>query len=162
MARRVLRSGSLAALAALVTVASAALTGCGDLSSYSVPHAAGARAPREGPVAVFASYDPHVGRELGAVVVRGGHDDDVRELFPELVRRVQELGGNALVIDNMRARFELVSPWANAGYWPAACGPACSRGVASPAPLEIMTIELRGRALWVSPDELARVEGRAP
>ncbi|HEU4535805.1 MAG TPA: hypothetical protein VFS00_16880 [Polyangiaceae bacterium] len=155
MARRAFRSLPLAALAAL---ALGALAGCGDLASYAVPRAGGARSPARGPVAVFASYDPHVGRELGTVTVRGGYDDDVRELFPELVRRAQELGGNALVVDAMGASFELVSPWANAGYWPAGCGPACTRGVAAQAPLEIMTIELRGRALLVSPDDLARVE----
>lgn len=146
----------------LAAIASGALAGCSDLSSYSVPRGAAARAPRQGPVAVFASYDPHVGRELGAVVVRGSSNDDVRELFPELVRRAQELGGNAIVLDAMGARFELVSPWANAGYFPAGCGPSCARWGAPQPPLEVMTVELRGRALWVSPDELARVEKGAP
>lgn len=156
MARRVVRTLSIAA------VALGALGGCSDLSSYAVPRAAARRAPREGPVAVFASYDPHVGRELGAVVVRGGSDDDVRELFPEMVRRVQELGGNALVIDKMGARFEFVSPWASVGYGPYGCGPSCTRlGGGPQPPLEVMTVELRGRALLVSPDELARVEGGA-
>ncbi|HEU4409008.1 MAG TPA: hypothetical protein VFS43_27355 [Polyangiaceae bacterium] len=156
MARRVLRKLSIAA------VALNALAGCSDLSSYSVPHDAARRSPRQGPVAVFASYDPRVGRELGAVVARGGSDDDVRELFPELVRKVQELGGNALVIDSMGARFDLVSPWATTAYAPYGCGLSCTRWGAPQPPLEVMTVELRGRALLVSPDELARVERGAP
>jgi hypothetical protein len=156
MARRVFQNLSLAA------VVLGALAGCSDLSSYSVPREAARRAPRQGPVAVFASYDPRVGKELGAVVVRGGSDDDVRELFPELVRKVQELGGNALVLDAMGARFELVSPWVSAAYGPYGCGLSCGRFGSPQPPLEVMTVELRGRALLVSPDELARVEGGAP
>ena len=157
MVRRAFRITSLAAAAL------GALAGCSDVTSYAAPRAASG-APRQGPVAVFASYDPHVGRELGAVAVRGGGSDDVGELFPELVRRVQELGGNALVVDAMGARFELVSQWSMGAYpsYGYGCGFGCARWAAPQPPLEVMTVELRGRALLVSPEELARIETRAP
>jgi hypothetical protein len=150
-------------MVSLGAAAIACLAGCRDVPSPSPPRAV-ARAPRHGPVAIFASYDPHVGRELGVVSARGGGRDDVNELFPELVRRVQELGGNALVVDAMGARFDLVSPWPEAGYPPYGfgCGFGCTRWAAPQPPVEVMTVELRGRALWVSPDELARVEARSP
>ncbi len=155
-------AGRIAVPLALAAAALGALAGCSDLSSYALPRGAVTGAPRRGPVAIFASYDPHVGRELGQVVARGGNSDDVGELFPELVRRAQELGANALVLDAMGARFELVPAWPSTNYPPSAaypCGPACTTRWGAPQPpLELMTVELRGRALWVSPDEFARVE----
>lgn len=136
--------------------AGAIVTGCGG-HSYASP--ASAATPHHGPVAVFASRDPRAGRLLGTVSVRGDFNSDVRELFPELVRKVQALGGNALVIDAMGAHYEEGGPGAgfskNGGL--RACPFGCRRS-SSAAPMETATVELKGRALWLTPEELESIE----
>ncbi|HEU4532808.1 MAG TPA: hypothetical protein VFS00_01775, partial [Polyangiaceae bacterium] len=122
-----------------------------------------AAAPHRGPVAIFASREPGAGRELGVVSVRGGFNSDVRELFPELVHKVQELGGNTLVIDAMGAHFQQGGPGAGFSLNGAVytCPYGCRRSTVN-APTEAVTVELKGRALWLSQEELERAEGGTP
>lgn len=157
MPRFLLFAASLAAALG----AGAAVTGCGGQSYASPPTSA--VAPHRGPVAVFASRDPRAGRLLGTVSVKGDFNGDVRELFPELVRKVQALGGNALVIDAMGSHYEEGGPGAgfskNGGL--RACPFGCRRS-SSAAPMETATVELKGRALWLTPAELESIEQGAP
>jgi hypothetical protein len=139
--------------AALLTVLSA---GCSEVSSYAVPTSQTRLPPRVGAVAIYATRPPPVGTELGIVEARGGGaEGGVDVLFPELVRRAQQLGANALVIDWMGAKIELVQTW---GQHPMTfpCGRGyCTTWDTYPTTQQVMTVVLRGRALSVPEGEAA-------
>jgi hypothetical protein len=138
--------------AAFPLLLATALTGCRGVVSYGVATGPVAQ-PRAGSVAIFATRAPEVGRELGIVEARGGLGEaSVDVLFPELVRRVQELGGNALVLDQTDARFELVTTWSSYQQLiPCGSRGFCLSWVAMPTTHEAMTVVLRGRA-WALPE----------
>jgi hypothetical protein len=128
--------------------------GCSGVSSYAVPTTAEARPVTRGPIAIFATRPPGVGRELGVVEVRGDRgENNVEVLFPELVRRAQGLGANAIIVDWMGARFQLVTTYVTqTSLFP--CGPRsfCGTQVAVPTTTEEVHVVLRGRA-WLLPEE---------
>lgn len=128
------------------------LAGCSGVTSSAVPIQDGPRAAFAGAVAVYATGEPGVGQELGVVEARGVRSDaSIEALFPELVRRVQELGGNALVLDQTAARFELVTSWSNyQQMMPCGSRGLCSSWQAVPTTHEEMVVVLRGRA-WLLP-----------
>jgi hypothetical protein len=143
---------SRAAFVALATLAGAS-TGCASVSSSGVATGPFAGPPRSGPVAIFMGNRPPPGtREVGLVEARGSGDNDgVDALFPELVQRVQELGGNAVLIEWIGPRFD-VTP-----YYPAYTMMPCGRGPCMGAtmtsqPMEVMTVVMRGRALLLPTD----------
>jgi hypothetical protein len=129
-----------------------AAIGCGgEITSYAVPTTGTRAAPNHGPVAIYASRPPPSGsRELGIVEAHASAEDgSVERLFPELVARTSELGGNALVIDWMGAKAETL-PLVNTQQILVPCGPAqCSQIETMQAPVDVMTIVLRGRALLI-------------
>ncbi|RYG63296.1 hypothetical protein EON77_21110, partial [bacterium] len=107
-ARVLSRACSFARFVTPALLASALTTGCSAPTSMAIPTGAVRLPPRSGGVAIFASSKP-VGTELGIVEVKGfGHESSVDELLPIFVRRVADLGGNAAVIEGVRARFNLV------------------------------------------------------
>lgn len=132
----------------------AAGAGCSNVSSYAVPVGPGPLAqPRSGAVSIFATTQPTVGRELGIVEAQGRQDEvGVEVLFPELIARVQELGGNALVLDSSGARFRLIESW-QTRTTTVPCGYRiyCSRVETFPVVYEEMSVVLRGRA-WLLPE----------
>jgi hypothetical protein len=145
--RSPLARGALAGLAMM------AATGCSNVSSYAVPTAGPTPQPRVGAVAVFASRPPTEGRELGIIEAKGQHgESSIAVLFPELVRRAQELGGNAVVIDSVAGRYELVESWSNqTTMFPCGFRSACSQWNTYPTVHEEMSVVLRGRA-WLLPE----------
>lgn len=131
-----------------------ALGGCSGVSSYGVATSPKRAAPTQGAVLVYAANPPpSSATELGIVEARAPRGlGTVDELFPELVRRAQQLGANAVVIDYLGARFE----WVNDGPPPGAPMLCSMRGCtgldAYPQMHEEMTVVLRGRALLVAPE----------
>jgi hypothetical protein len=139
----------------LVLALTALLSGCGNITSYGVPTRAAPAASGGGvAVAIFATREPPAGHELGIVEARGMlNDTSVEVLFPELVRRVQELGGNALVLDQTDARFELVTMWSSYQQMvPCGSRGLCTNWQAIPTTHEEMLVVLRGRAWWLPPE----------
>lgn len=121
-----------------------------------------ASAPRPGKdegVVVFASRAPAGGRELGEVHAHGGvgvRDNDVRDLYKILLSQTRSLGGNALVIESMSTHLQGArSAYSNDRVNPA-CNAGCTRGVPPKRVEEVMTVELRGKALRLSPEELEK------
>ena len=141
--------------ALLLWIAGLTQVGCHAVSSYGVATRE-ARGPSSGAVAIFATQAPAEGHELGIVEARGSLEDaSVEVLFPELVRRVQELGGNALVLDQTDARFQLVTTWSSyQQVIPCGSRGFCSSWQTMPTTHEEAQVVLRGRA-WLLP-------GRAP
>ncbi|WP_394825717.1 hypothetical protein [Pendulispora albinea] len=104
---------------------------------------------RSGAVGIYTMSPPPGADDLGIVEVQArGDNSAVETLLPEFARRVAELGGNAAWIEQVSARFQIVSYMARGiGY---TCGPrdACLGASATyPYPREIMVVSMRGHAL---------------
>jgi hypothetical protein len=136
-----------AACASLLVAASA----CSSVGSSAVRAGPVAVPPYSGPVALYAAGYPAEGTELGFVEVHGANTEgSIESLVPLFVERVAELGGNAAVIDDVRAYFEIIPhPYSSAyGYgWHMVFAPPHAIND------EVMIVSLRGRAF--------RVEGGA-
>ena len=90
---------------------------------------------------------PSHGVELGEIEVHGTQSEaELNELLPELAHRVTELGGDAAVIDTVRARFDIVEhPYAETYTY------SCGLGVCTGTRLystndEVITVSLHARA----------------
>ncbi|MCS6899147.1 MAG: hypothetical protein RMJ98_01800 [Myxococcales bacterium] len=141
--------GPVLALAVLL------FSACSNVTSYGVPtRTALVSSPGGTAVAIFATREPTMGHELGIVEARGTLSDiSVEVLFPELVRRVQELGGNALVLDQTDARFEQVTMWSSYQEMiPCGSRGFCTAWQVVPTTHEEMFVVLRGRAWWLPPE----------
>lgn len=135
--------------------------GCTHTEAHSVVFAP---ADRQG-VAIYASSRPESGRDLGTVFVEGGvgiEDNDVRDLYKEAVRQTKALGGDALVIESIHTRIVSEPRRYKADKVDPACNVGCTPGVDPKAIRETMTVELRGKALRLSPEGLDAPPGRGP
>jgi hypothetical protein len=129
--------------------------GCGHVESHAVAFDRGPRTP--GDVAVFAASAPASGEVLGDVVVHGSGGEGVGKLYGDLVQKARERGGNAVFIESMGGQIK-DSPGVYSGLSSAhACGASCMMGVEGLKDTdETLTVELRGKVMRLSPEELAR------
>lgn len=127
---------------------------CGLGCGHTRAHAVAFEAPPGGKdVVVLASAaPPRLGRLLGEVSA-SGEGANARELYAELVRQTRALGGNALVLESMGARLGAREDIYSALGSAHGCGASCSDGASPVATDETMAVELRGKALLLSPDE---------
>ncbi len=142
--------------AAVAGLLLALVTGCSSVQSSAVHTGPLRLPPRAGPVAIFTARSPAAGGwpsaldsavELGVVEVHAsGVEGAIDELMPEFVEKVAQLGGDAAVIDALRARFDIVSrPFAESYTYP--CGVyVCTGTQMYSTNDEIMIVTLRGRA----------------
>lgn len=112
---------------------------------------------RPAAVTVFGSQAPAGGQDLGTVSARGGEGvkgNDVRALYQELVRQTRAKGGNALVIESIKGgvKGETLVPLGERASGP--CDPDCPAESALPSDDDAMKVELKGKAMRLSPDEL--------
>jgi hypothetical protein len=148
MKRNMLRHSVAAALAALFGLA------CGHTETRSV---AFGRAASDDVVALPAAPSSP-GHHLGVVSAQGGESaqsNDVRVLYAELVRQTRALGGNAIVLDAIDTKLEDRCAIFSGLPSPHGCGAGSLDGIAHPASDDAVTVELRGKALRLSPDERA-------
>jgi hypothetical protein len=131
------------ALATLLFAAS----GCSSVGSSAVRAGPIAAPPYAGPVALYAAGYPAEGTELGFVEVHGSNSEgSIESLVPLFVERVAQLGGNAAVIDDVRAYFQIIPhPYSSAyGYgWHLVFAPPHALND------EVMIVSVRGRAFLV-------------
>ncbi|HEU4412522.1 MAG TPA: hypothetical protein VFS43_45185 [Polyangiaceae bacterium] len=128
--------------------------GCGHVESHAVAFDRRAASPAD--VTVYAASAPPPGQPLGEVVARGRAKDDVSRLYGELVRKTQALGGNVLVIESMGAQVEERSNLYTGLPSAHDCGASCgSGGDDLKSARETVTVELRGKAMRVDPNEIA-------
>jgi hypothetical protein len=126
--------------------------GCSSVGSSAVRTGPHMLAPYAGPVWIFAARAPARGTELGVVEVHGADaEGSLETLVPLFVRRVAQLGGNAAVLDSVRAHFEIVArPYTDTFTYPCGWGAVCigtrTYGVAD----ELMIVTVQGRALSIS------------
>jgi hypothetical protein len=121
--------------------------GCSSVGSSAVRAGAVTMPPYSGPVALYAAGYPAQGTELGIVEVHGSNTEgSIESLVPLFVERVAQLGGNAAVIDDVRAYFQIVPhPYSSAyGYgWHLVFAPPRAMND------EVMIVSVRGRAFLV-------------
>lgn len=136
--------------------------GCGHVESHGVAFDPSTQSSSD--VAVFASSQPQAGQEVGTIVVKGREGSSVNALYGELKRQTRELGGNAVFVESRGARNDEHRPVYTALSSSHDCGASCAKGDASTkGSHETMTVELRGKAMRLSPEELkASQEWRAP
>ncbi len=103
-----------------------------------------------GPVRIYASGNPPPGAvDLGVIEVHGEQQEGtVDELLPMFVRRVAAAGGDAAVIDGVRARFEMVPRvQIETGYVICGRGHPCATKSAYGTTDEVMIVSIFGRAM---------------
>ena len=129
--------------------------GCTSVSSYGVSTSPDRVAPRVGPVLVFAAHEAPAGAtELGVVEAKGpGEGATVDVLFPELVKRAQELGADAVIIDWMGMSVEEVQTVVHVNALQP-CGGIiqCSRLEPVVQVQPVAHVRIRGRALKLPPE----------
>ncbi len=136
------------ACVALAAAALAASTGCSSVGGSAIrtgPHVP----PYSGPVAVFAGGMRPQGRDLGLVEVHASQSEGTLEtLFPLFVKKVASIGGDAAVIDGVRASFQIVTR-SRAESYSFGCGynAVCVGTRSTPAADEVMTVTMYGRAV---------------
>ena len=135
-----------------VALATSAI-GCGPRAGGSaIPTGELHLPPSVGPVALYATTMPAGAREIGVVEAHAyGEDGTVEVLAPVLAQKTAQLGGNAVIIDSVRAEFTIVDqPQVETFAYP--CGwRTCVSTRVYPALEEIMIVTMRGRALYVEP-----------
>jgi hypothetical protein len=102
--------------------------------------------------------------ELGVVEVHAAQDEaNVEELLPLFLQKVAALGGNAAVIDDVQARFEIFyRPYSDTYmYW---CGyrTPCATTRTYPLHEEVMIVTMHGRAFSRGAPRGSADEGGAP
>src|SRR5215467_10006783 len=107
--------------------------------------------PHSGPVMVFAAGEPLSGQELGVVEVHASQSEaTIETLMPLFVEKVAKLGGNAAVVDAVRAGFEVVShPYAENFVYPCGMRAQCVGTHVYATNDEVMIVTMRGRAFSV-------------
>ncbi len=103
-----------------------------------------------GPVRIYASGNPpRDAVDLGVIEVHGEQQEGtVDDLLPMFVRRVAALGGDAAVIDGVRARFEMVPRvQIETGYVICGRGHPCATKSAYGSTDEVMIVSIFGRAM---------------
>jgi hypothetical protein len=102
-----------------------------------------------GPVSVYATGQPPPGAvDLGVVEVHAAQQEGtVETLIPQFVRKVAEIGGDAAVVDGVRARFELVGrTHVETFYYTCGLGATCAGTRVYAANDELMLVSVFGRA----------------
>jgi hypothetical protein len=127
----------------------ALLAGCSSVRGTAIRTGAQQYGPHTGPVAVYTLANPPPGAvDLGVVEVHASNQEaTIETLFPAFVQKVAQLGGNAAVVDGIKARFEMV-PY---GHWETfyyPCGySTCSSMRYISSRDEVMVVSMHGRAM---------------
>jgi len=95
---------------ALFTLFVGVLTGCSTVGGSAIRTGPTALPPYAGPVAVYASGQrPQGAVDLGVVEAHASlSEGTVDQLLPVFLQKVAQIGGNAAVIDAVRARYYIV------------------------------------------------------
>lgn len=126
--------------------------GCSSVSGSAIPTGPVRLAPHAGPVAIYAASEPAGAAVVGVVEVHAvGSEANVETLLPAFVEKVASVGGDAAVVDDVGARFDLVTHVQTETYtYP--CGNTVCTGTRSyPVTHEVMTLFMTGRAVRRAP-----------
>lgn len=134
-----------------------ACAGCTSVGVTASPAPGIRLPPRAGNVAVYASHAPEHAIDLGEVEVHADPDEGtVEQLFPLFVQRVAAMGGDAAVIDSVKARFDVV-PRPYFDTFTYRCGfQTCLGQQTTVSAVEVTTLVMRGHAMRLVPPGGAR------
>jgi hypothetical protein len=140
--------------AVVALLSSLSSAGCSSLSGSAIRTGPLVLPPYVGAVSLYASGQVpteaagHEVRELGAVEVRGAEgDSEVGTLLPLLVQKAAEIGGNAVVLDSVDARFDTyITPHIETYMIPCGYRRSCYQTRRFLTSSEVLIVSLRGRA----------------
>lgn len=143
------RPRSKAPLAAAGTIALALLSGCSSMGGSAIRTGPVKLPAYAGPVAVYPLSEPPAGGvDLGVVEVHASQQEaTVDALLPQFVKRVAEIGGDAAVIEGVRARFAILPrTQVETFYYTCGLGATCAGTRVYAANDEVMTVTMFGHA----------------
>jgi hypothetical protein len=105
--------------------------------------------PHVGAVALYSAGEPVEGADLGVVEVHAAQNEaTIDTLLPIFVQKVAQIGGNAAVVENVRAHFELVShPHVETYTYSCGYGATCTGTRVYAANDEVMVVTIQGHAV---------------
>ncbi len=147
--KNVVRIARALLVAALGLASLGAATGCTSVSSSAVRVDGGVARKHLGPVRVYAVVPPEGVRVIGMVEVHAVNEEaNVERLMPELLRRVAELGGTGVVVDQVQTHYEMRTEYRTESYAvPCGRGATCWSTRIVPYTYQIRILSLQGRAL---------------
>lgn len=157
MVDRSVRTRAEALVVAACLAALAFSTGCSSMGGSAIRTGSVKLPAYAGPVAVYPLSDPPAGGvDLGVVEVHASQQEaTVDALLPQFVKRVAEIGGDAAVIEGVRARFTIIPrTQVETFYYTCGLGATCAGTRVYAANDEVMTVTMFGHAYGTrqSPD----------
>ena len=123
--------------------------GCSSVGASAVRTGPLNLPPHSGAVELYAAGELVVGADLGVVEVHAAQSEGtIDTLVPVFVQKVAQIGGNAAVIENVRARFEIVSS-PHVETYTYACGynATCTGTRMYSMNDEVIVVSIRGHAV---------------
>jgi hypothetical protein len=133
----------------LATALLSAAVGCSSVGASAVRTGPLNLPPHVGAVELYAAGEQVAGADLGVVEVHAAQTEaTIDTLLPVFVQKVAQIGGNAAVIENVRARFEIVSN-PHVETYTYACGynATCTGTRMYSMNDEVMVVSIRGHAV---------------
>lgn len=127
-----------------------ALGGCSSIGGSAIRTGPVQLPAYAGPVAIYAMGQPPPGAvDLGVVEVHAAQQEaTVDTLLPQFVRKVAQIGGNAAVIEGIRARFDVAGrTHVETFYYTCGLGATCAGTRVYSTNDEIMVVSMFGRAM---------------
>jgi hypothetical protein len=124
-------------------------TGCSSVGASAVRTGPLRLAPHVGAVALYSAGEPVDGADLGIVEVHAAQNEaTIDTLVPIFVQKVAQIGGNAAVIESVRARFEIVAhPHVETYTYACGYGATCTGTRMYSANDEVMVVTIQGHAV---------------
>jgi hypothetical protein len=105
--------------------------------------------PHVGAVALYAAGEPVVGADLGIVEVHAAQTEaTIDTLLPLFVQKAAQIGGNAAVLESVRAHFEIVThPQIETYTYACGYNATCTGTRSYAVNDEVMVVTIRGHAV---------------
>jgi hypothetical protein len=135
--------------APLLAATAALAIGCSSVGSSAVRTGPLRLPPHVGAVALYSAGEPVEGADLGVVEVHAAQNEaTIDTLLPIFVQKVAQIGGNAAVVESVRAHFELVShPHVETYTYSCGYGATCTGTRVYAVNDEVMVVTIQGHAV---------------
>jgi hypothetical protein len=127
--------------------------GCSSVSASAVRTGPLHLPPHVGAVALYAAGEPVTGADLGLVEVHAAQSEaTIDTLLPLFVQKTAQIGGNAAVVESVRARFEIVThPQIETYTYACGYNAICTGTRTYAVNDEVMVVTIRGHAVRTGP-----------
>jgi hypothetical protein len=126
-----------------------AATACSSVGASAVRTGPLHLPPHAGPVALYTAGEPVAGVDLGLVEVHAAQSEaTIETLLPLFVQKAAQIGGNAAVVESVRARFEIVThPQIETYTYACGYNATCTGTRTYAVNDEVMVVTIRGHAV---------------